>query len=259
MTDSQLSAIDYPAVLKPSDSSEYWRNPFPDMRKVYFVNDADSARKIAERIFDSGYRRSVILQKTVGGKDGNGVLTTYSDKHGRVVRAVLGKVVLEECGKTSYGNHASIITQPLDQISFELIDFLNSVEYTGFANFDIMSDGKKKYVLEVNTRQGRSCDYLRASGVNISRLIVENALSDNLFPEFLYKEIYWHYPSHKTVLKYCSDGVREKIDRLENNGLGYTPYVNEYENLRRRVYAAVHDMRLRKAMKKSMREEMVRK
>ena len=183
------------------------------------------------------------------------MLTAYSDKRGKVIRAVLGEVVLEECGKTSFGNHSAIITRPLDKLSFELIDFLNRVGYSGFSNFDIMVDGKDKYVLEINTRQGRSCDYLRAAGVNIARLIVENAFSENIAPDFSYREIYWHYPPHKTVLKYCSDGVRESIEHLENIGRGYTPYDNGCEGLRRRIYVALHNRRLSKAIEKSMHEE----
>lgn len=254
INEKMLKAIEYPAVLKPTDSAEYWRNPFSDMHKVYFPENAESAREITEQIFESGYRKKVILQRKIGNRDGNRVLTAYSDKHGKVVRAVLGEVVLEECGKTSYGNHTAIITRPLDKISFELIDFLNRIGYTGFSNFDIMADGKEKYVLEINTRQGRSCDYLRAAGVNIAELIVKNALSETLIPDFSYKEIYWHYPSHKTVMKYSSESVRKEIDRLYNSGMGYTPYANGYDGARRRIYAAIHNRRLSKAIAKSMRD-----
>lgn len=255
ISEEKLSKIEFPAVLKPSDSAEYWEHPFQGMRKVYFPKDRVSAKRIAEQIFSAGYRKKIILQKKIGNKNSNRVLTTYSDKRGKVVRAVLGEVVLEECGKTSYGNHSAIITRPLDKISFELIDFLNSVGYNGFANFDIMGNGEEKYVLEINTRQGRSCDYVRAAGVNIAELLVENALSGNITPDFSYKEIYWHNPPHKTVMKYCSDSVRKSIERLHKSGGGYTPYINEYEHFRRRIYVAIHNSRLSKAIEKSMRGE----
>ena len=85
INDKKLRAIEYPAVLKPSDSAEYWKNPFPDMHKVYFPEDAVSAGKTAEQIFESGYRKKIILQRKIGSKNGNRVLTAYSDKHGKVV------------------------------------------------------------------------------------------------------------------------------------------------------------------------------
>lgn len=250
ITEEKLIKIAYPAVLKPSDSAEYWRYPFPDMRKVYFPENQEVTKRIAEQIFESGYPKAVILQEKIGNRESNRVLTTYSDKRRRVVRAVLGEVVLEECGKTSYGNHSAIITRPTDEICFKLIDLLNAVGYCGFANFDIMADGNKKYVLEINTRQGRSCDYLRAAGVNIAKLIVENAGEGNISPDFLYKDIYWHYPPHSTVMEYCSQSSREIINRMHKMGLGHTPYINGYEHLLRRVYVAVHNRRLAKAIKK---------
>lgn len=250
ITEEKLGIMEYPAVLKPSDSAEYWRYPFPDMRKVYFPKNKETAKRIAEQIFDSGYSKAVILQKKIGSRESNRVLTTYSDKSGRVVRAVLGEVVLEECGKTSYGNHSAIITRPPDEICFALIELLNTVGYCGFANFDIMADGNEKYVLEINTRQGRSCDYLRAAGVNIAKLVVENAGEGNISPSFSYKEIYWHYPPHSTVMEYCSKDSRDMIKSIHKRGDGYTPYINGYERLLRRAYVAVHNRRLAKAIKK---------
>lgn len=250
--EKKLCEFEYPAVMKPSDSSEYWRYPFQGMKKVYFPIDAAQAREIALRIFKSGYGKKVILQRKVGKESSNRVLTTYSDRFGRVVRAVLGEVVLMECGVTSYGNHTAIITVPLDEMSFQLIDFLNSVKYNGFANFDIMAAGKEKYVLELNARQGRSCDYLRAAGVNIAELTVKNSFEENIQPEFSYREIYWHYPPHKTVMRCCDEIWRGRITDLCESGAEYTPLENEYEGFLRRLYVNFHNKRLSKVIEKSI-------
>lgn len=254
LSDEHLSRLTYPAVIKPSDSTEYWRYPFPDMKKVYFPKSLEEAREILERIFSSGYGGRVILQKKVGGHEGNRVLTTVSDKRGRVVRAVLGNVILEEVGKTSFGNHSAIITAPLDSLSFKLIDFLNEIGYTGIANFDIMTDGAEKYVLEMNTRQGRSCDYLRAAGVNIARLLVEIASGRNIEPDLSYKSVYWHYPPNKTVMRYADNGGRRCAERLIAEGAEYNPYENRYEGIVRRAYVAVHSKRLERRIKRDFKE-----
>jgi len=254
VSEEKLLSVSYPAVLKPSDSSEYWRYPFPDMRKVYFPQNPGEACGLIYKIFDSGYRKRIILQEKVGGHDGNRVLTTFSDKRGRVVRAVLGEVILEERGKTSLGNHSAIITLPLDKICFELIDFLNEIGYSGIANFDVMRSGDKKYVLEINTRQGRSCDYLRAAGVNIAELLVRCAEGENIETDFSYKEIYWHYPPHKTVMRYSGGMGSERANRLYNEGKSRSPYNNGFEGIIRRTYVAIHNMRLSNAIKKSFTE-----
>ena len=250
----KLFAFDYPTVLKPADSAEYWKNPFLGMQKVYFPERAEDAKAIMKQIFDSGYRKRIILQKKIGDSGKNGVLTTFSDKSGKVVRAVYGEVILEECGKTSYGNHAAIITKPLDKTAFAVIDFLNSVGYNGFANIDIMTDGTKKYVLELNARQGRSCDYLRAAGVNIAELIVKNAISHTLSPSFVYKEAYWHYPPHEVVMRFASELHRKKAEEFFDVGNEYSPYKNEYEGIRGRIYAKIHGLRLAKSIEKSIRD-----
>lgn len=253
VTEEKLSDFTYPAVMKPSDSTEYWQNPFDDMQKVYFPKSSTAAKETAYKIFASGYSKSVILQKLVGSKNGNRVLTTVSDNKGRVIRAVLGDVILEEVGKTSFGNHAAIISIPLDEISFRLIDFLDKISYRGIANFDIMTDGREKYVLEINTRQGRSCDYMRAAGVNIAELFVKIARGENVQPDFFYKEIYWHYPPHKSVMEHAGEAGKEKAERFFREGKSSTPYTNSFEGIKRRAYVAIHNMRLARTVKKDAR------
>lgn len=251
-----LSKVKYPAVVKPTDSAEYWKHHFTDMQKVFFVNNAAEAEIVIKRIFKSGYNKQVVLQNRVGSIADNKVLTTFSDKDGRVVRAVFGEVILEELGKTSYGNHSAIITCPLDDTCRRMIDFLNKMKYVGVANIDIMSDGVRDYVLELNTRQGRSCDYLRAAGVNIAELFVKAALGEGIEPSFSYEEIYWHYPPHKTVLSNSSRNSANKAEQLKRNGLEFSPYENTSEGVMRRAYVWVHSLRLNRAMKRAKAENL---
>ncbi len=254
-----LSGFEYPAVVKPSDSTEYWKHPFVDMQKVYFAKNSVEAELIIRRIFESGYDKRIILQKRVGSSAQNRVLTTFSDKRGVVVRAVFGEVILEEVGKTSYGNHSAIITLPLDGICHQIIAFLNKIKYVGVANIDIMTDGTRDYVLEINTRQGRSCDYLRAAGVNIADLFVKAAFSEIIEPDFSYKEVYWHYPPHKTVTAYSSEAGALRAEQLKSIGASFSPYVNSSEGILRRAYVRLHNIRLGRAIKKAYAEDGVEK
>ena len=257
ITEEALKKIPYPAVIKPADSTEYWKHPFADMRKVYFAKNPGEAAGIMYKIFESGYSGSVILQKRVSEKAVNKVLTTFSDKSGRVVRGVLGEVILEEVGKTSYGNHSAIITAPHNKTSLQLIEFLNKIKYVGVANIDIMTDGESDYVLEINTRQGRSCDYLRAAGVNIGELFVEACRKENVAPDFSYREIYWHYPPHKSVLAHSSEESARKAERLARRGAEFSPFANAFEGLIRRAYVLIHNLRLRRAIKRDYNENGV--
>ena len=173
--DDSIERFTYPAVIKPTDSAHYWKYcHFKGMRKVYFASDFNEAKKIINKIYDSDYRGKIVVQQKIGEEDAvNSVLTVFF-QNGRAVRAVYGRVILEETGMTSFGNHAAIITQPLTPICKSLINMFEKLEYNGLANFDIISDKNKDYVLEVNLRQGRSCDYLRAAGLNIAALIEDS-------------------------------------------------------------------------------------
>ena len=54
-----------PFVLKAADSSEYWRHPFSGMEKVFFLPSADGIKRIAEKIFSSGYSGKLVAQERI--------------------------------------------------------------------------------------------------------------------------------------------------------------------------------------------------
>ena len=115
-----------PFVVKPSDSSLYWRNRFEGMKKVYFAHSLDEAGKIGEKIFSSGYTGKILVQEKIGAHDIESepiasVVTVYLGSDSKVKRAVLGDVLLEEKGITSRGNYSAIVTRPLDSISKKLL------------------------------------------------------------------------------------------------------------------------------------------
>ncbi len=245
---AKMENFSFPAVIKPSDSREYWKHKFHGMKKVYFPESEKEAIEVIEKIFASGYEKGIVLQKKVGKESPDmSVLTTYSDRTGRVVRAVFGRVILEERGKTSCGNYSAIITEPLTPLCKRLIDLLDKIGYTGFANFDIISDGEAEYILEVNMRQGRSCDYLRAAGVNIAELMISDLEGEKIKKSFEYGKIYWHYPPHSIVLKKAEKEKALLAERMRKSGASCAPLYYEADfraNPLRRAYVAYHDRRL---------------
>lgn len=243
-----VADFEYPAVIKPSSSAEYWKHEFSGMKKVYFVESAKEAEGIIKKIFASGYREGIILQERIGREHPSiSVLTTYSDREGRVVRAVYGRVILEEEGDSSYGNHASIITAPLTPICKKLIAMLEKEGYTGLANFDMISSGEEDYVLEINLRQGRSCDYLRAAGVNLAELMIRDINGDKIEKDLDSGKVYWHYPPHRTVLAAAQRAGAEEAEAMRHKGLSAAPLYYEPDfvsNPLRRAYVSYHDKRL---------------
>lgn len=252
--DSELSSVEGrcrdmrpPFVVKPADSSEYWRHKFDGMKKVYFPDSLDEAKRIAEKIYASGYSGKILIQEYVGKRNGRSstaasVLTVFCDKNARAVRAVLGDVLLEELGNTARGNYSAIVTRELDSISYKIIAMLEGIGYTGIANFDILRDGERSYCLELNPRQGRSFDYLRSSDVNLAELLLAVMRGERVERELEYPSGFWRSVSRKTVIKHAEDkGLMKIALALEKRGRYKTPYQFKKEgSLVRRLYVAAH-------------------
>ncbi len=250
-----------PFVLKPSNSSEYWKNPFEDMQKVYFTDSLDESLAIAKKIFKSGYGDKVLLQERIGrGKEPSAsVLTTYSNKNGEVVRAVLADVLLEECGPTARGNYSALITRQLDKISYRIMDMLEGIKYKGIANFDILYAGENAFLLELNPRQGRSFDYIRGAGVSIPELLYAEYGGEVLAPKFTYEDSLWRAVSKKTLIRHSKDkGLLKKAMILEKNGKSISPYDFKGDrNIQRVLYVLTHLYREGRRYKKHERAESI--
>lgn len=248
----RLAKFSYPAVLKPAVSAEYWRHPFPGMKKVYFPKDKDEAGCAVACLRYYGYREGIILQKFI--KDAEiYVYTAFFNEKSECDFGVFGKVVLEEIGETSTGNHSAIITEERCEITEKLDRMLSNLGYTGFANFDILKSDGKFYVLELNARQGRSCDYIRCAGVNIAESLAYNLGIINRPGKKHYNKIFWHYPSLKICFKYMNRKDRKEAKRLKKAKLAFSALNYRRDlllNPRRLSYVIVHTKRMARRFKR---------
>ena len=169
-----------PYIIKPADSEEYWRFPFEGQNKVFLVDTRDELKKTVSDIFASGYSKSIIVQEFIPGDDSNmRVLTSYSDRKGKVKLMALGHVLLEEHTPKGIGNHAVILNEYNRELYDKYKNLLEKLDYRGFSNFDIKydpRDGKYK-AFEINPRQGRSNFYVTNSGYNLAKMVVDEFLS----------------------------------------------------------------------------------
>ncbi|MGB5823486.1 MAG: ATP-grasp domain-containing protein [Proteocatella sp.] len=173
--DSKLE-FSAPYIIKPSDSVEYWRYPFEGQDKVFLVETKEELVNIVNKIFNSGYSKGIIIQEFIPGDDTNmRVMTSYSDKNGKVKFMALGHVLLEEHTPKGIGNHAVIINEYNEELYEKYRVLLENLNYRGFSNFDIKfdeRDGKYK-AFEINPRQGRSNYYVTNSGFNLAKMVVD--------------------------------------------------------------------------------------
>ena len=169
-----------PFVIKAADSVEYWRYPFEGQDKVFIVKSHEALENIVQKIFASGYRKSIIIQEFIPGNDTNmRVLTCYSGRDAKVRLMALGHVLLEEHTPKGIGNHAVILNEYNEELCLKFKNFLEKIRYVGFSNFDIKldtRDGKYK-AFELNPRQGRSNYYVTNSGKNLSKILVDDYIN----------------------------------------------------------------------------------
>lgn len=244
----------YPAVLKPAVSEEYWRHPFDGICKVWFPKTAHEAEEIRRRIRAAGYRGAILLQERLPVEDiDNYVLTTYSDRHGRVKAAAFGRVLAEEHTPRGLGNHAAILTESLPPVAEEISAFLNDIAYRGFANFDFLRNPKNGmlYLLEMNLRQGRSNHYMMAAGLNPAGLIYADYFLEEELPfQKAVSDVLWYSVPLKVLFSRVKDpALLSKMKTLMERGWAVSPFYERGDikgNFLRRAYVYEHERRARR-------------
>jgi D-aspartate ligase len=176
------NSVNFPIVLKPSNWTEYAKNKFEGQEKVYVnIKTESEAENILEKIYNSGYTDSFIIQEMVMGDDtAMYTLNAYVNQKSEVEMISLGHVMLEEYTPLGAGNFAVIINDFKKEINEQVKNFLEKIKFTGFANFDIKYDSRdRKYkFFEINLRQGNSHFFVTNGGNNVAEYFV-NDLVDN--------------------------------------------------------------------------------
>lgn len=218
----------YPVILKPSNSIAYWEHPFPTQNKIYKPASREELEKIITQIYEAGYDDDLIIQDMIPGNDEYmRVLTSYSDKNGKVRMMCLGHVLLEEHTPHGLGNHAVIITEPNKELMGRVKNLLEDLHYVGFSNFDIKydrRDGTYRF-FEINTRQGRSNYYVTGSGFNVAKYFVEDYIYNRELPyEEATQEHLWMTVPKGVAYKHVKDpALVEKMKRLVREGKMVNP------------------------------------
>lgn len=109
-------------------------------------------------------------------------LNAYVDKNHQVKMMCLGHPLLEDPTPQSIGNYMTILPAYDEELYEQVQAFLEKLNYTGMANFDIKydtRDGKYKF-FEINLRQGRSSFYVTLNGYNLAKWYIDDYVEDSL-------------------------------------------------------------------------------
>ena len=239
----------YPMILKPSNSVDYFAHEFPGQYKVYTIESEEELHKVIDDIYNAGYTDTLILQDFIPGDDTNMyVMTTYSDKFGKVKLMSLGHTMLEEHTPHGIGNHAVIINEYNEELSLKIKKFLEDIHFVGFANFDIKYDprDKKFKLFEINVRQGRSNFYVTGAGYNLAKYITEDHIyNKDLGFTIANNEHLWSMIPIKIAYEYVSnEDYIKKMKKLIKDKKFVNPLYYRGDNKIKRI------LRLKNADKK---------
>lgn len=171
--------FNFPVILKPSNSVDYFAHEFPTQHKVYKIKTREELETVIADIYKAGYSDTLILQDFIPGDDTYmHVMTCYSDQNGKVKLMCLGHTMLEEHTPHGIGNHAVVINEYNQELAEKLKNFLESIHYVGFSNFDIKYDERDNTyrVFEINLRQGRSNFYVTSAGYNLAKYLIDDVI-----------------------------------------------------------------------------------
>ncbi len=215
--------FEYPMVLKPNDSIEYLKYDFEGKKKAFFIESKEEMVDVLTKLYNSGYQSEMIIQDMIPGDDSQmRVLNAYVDQNHKVRMMCLGHPLLEDPSPVAVGNYLAILPDYNQEIYQLIQNFLESIEYTGFANFDMKYDVRdQKYKLfEINLRQGRSSYYVTLNGYNMAKYITEDCVFDKPFEKTIYGKGHklWLGAPKQLIQEYVNDPqLKKEINTYINN------------------------------------------
>jgi D-aspartate ligase len=250
----------YPLIIKPSDGITY--HEIDDLAKVYKIVDEISLEKTLQKIENLGYHGHLIIQEFIPGDDSalhDCLFYCGKDKKARV--ATFAQIGLQEHTPTGIGNCTVLVNgfsqygYPEDLI-YQLKDFLESIGYQGFAEFDLKYDvrDQKFKVFEINPRQSRSGYYLSACGYNLVDLLVKDLYTNELNFDFeIAKEkMVLSFVPKRVMKQYIlSKPLKEEIKRLiKQKKLIHPIAYSKDMSLKRRKYLFMRALNYQKKYQK---------
>lgn len=238
---------EYPLIIKPSNGVVY--HEIDGLAKVYKVYDEDQLENTIKKIEDAEYKDNLIVQEFVPGDDSALFdCLFYCTKNKKAKVATFAQIGLQEHTPTGIGNCTVLVNgfsehgYPEDLI-YKLKDFLESIGYQGFAEFDLKYDirDKKYKVFEINPRQSRSGYYLCSCGYNLMNLLIQdiyyNAYNNTDF-EIANEKVVLSFVPKKVIKNYINnDALKNEIKQLiKQKKLVNSLYYKEDMPLKRRKY-----------------------
>ncbi len=235
----------FPVALKPTNSVEWLDIHFEGRKKAFTIHSQVELNSVIGKIYDNGYTSDLILQDFVPGDDSHmRVLNAYVDQNHQVKMMCLGHPLLEDPTPAAIGNYVAIVPEYNQPLYDKMKKFLEDIQFTGFANFDMKYDERDQTfkLFEINIRQGRSSFFVTLNGYNLASWLVKdyvtNELSgaDTVFGNQDDSQAkLWLGVPKKIFRKYAKDNEYKQraLKLLEEGRVGTTVFYKKDMNLKR--------------------------
>lgn len=173
----------FPVALKPTNSVEWLNIHFEGRKKAFTIHSQVELNTVIGKIYDNGYTSDLILQDFVPGDDSHmRVLNAYVDQNHQVKMMCLGHPLLEDPTPAAIGNYVAILPEYNKPLYDKMKQFLEDIQFTGFANFDMKYDDRDDTfkLFEINIRQGRSSFFVTLNGYNLASWPVKDYITGEL-------------------------------------------------------------------------------
>ena len=243
----------FPVILKPGNGVDYFKNKFEGQSKVYKIETIEKLKEVISVIEESGYEDTLIIQEFIPGDDSKlHDCMVYVDADGKMQFATFAQIGLQEHTKTGVGNCTVLVSGYSEygipkELIYKIKDFMESIHFTGFAEFDFKYDerDKKFKLFEINPRQARCSYYLNASGCNPIKYLVDDL--------YFTKKKKFKIVKKKTVLSFVpnivikssveNENLKSEIKKLIKEKQFYDPLDYKKDNsLKRKIYLFLRDI-----------------
>lgn len=237
----------YPVILKPSNVIMYNHLSFEGKNKIYKIESKEELDHIIALIIKSGYTDKLIIQDFIPGDDSYLFdAVAYVDKNKKVKFLSFAQIGLQEHSKNMVGNAAVLINGyhqfgDIKEIEGKMKQFLESIGYQGFAEFDLKYDYRdnKFKVLEINARQGRSSYYVTMLGCNLVKFLIDDLIENKKFDyQFLDNKVLLSFVPRGIIKKYIiNEEYKKEALRLwkQSGAINPLKYKKDH-NIKRKLY-----------------------
>ncbi|TDM04016.1 carboxylate--amine ligase [Macrococcus carouselicus] len=240
--------IQFPVILKADDGTAYFDIHFEGKQKIYHLNSYQEVDQTIRQIKHAGYEADLIIQEYVAGPDQNmWDIVYYGDTSGKGQLVTLAQVLLQEPQLTAVGNYTSLITRFNSELMNKVVHMMETLHYTGFANFDLKYDARddKFKFFEVNTRVGRSSSYIKESGYSIARCYMDDLVNKQQHELVYLKEehLFSVIPNRLLLSQLDAGALKEETKKLIAKRDVFNPLKYRLDtHCRRKGYLMLRDL-----------------